>query len=52
MLWDTLKKRKVILKVFELKDKAKNEESDADLNNEDILRQFDFFLYFVCYITT
>ena len=27
---------------FELKDIVKDEESDVDLNNENILRQFDF----------
>ena len=28
---------------FELKDIVKDEESDVNLNNENILRQFDFF---------
>ena len=28
---------------FELKDIVKDEESDVDLKNENILRQFDFF---------
>ena len=31
---------------FELKDIVKDEESDVDLNNESILRQFDFFFFF------
>ena len=30
---------------FELKDVVKDEESDVDLSNENILRQFDFFLF-------
>ena len=32
---------------FELKDIVKDEESDVDLNNENILRQFDFLFFFI-----